>query len=96
LTIEAASGKLTHQYVWLSLMHNKTDLIFGFTCEKSVTHKQLLATVWGPAHEADSHYLRIAIGHIRDKLGDDAGNPRFILTEPGVGYRLVVAEKPEI
>jgi two-component system KDP operon response regulator KdpE len=54
-----------------------------------VTHKQLLATVWGPAHEADAHYLRIAIAHIRDKLGDDAGNPRFILTEPGVGYRLV-------
>jgi two-component system, OmpR family, KDP operon response regulator KdpE len=54
-----------------------------------VTHKQLLATVWGPAHEQDAHYLRIAIGHIRDKLGDDAGNPRFVLTEPGVGYRLV-------
>lgn len=56
-----------------------------------VTHKQLLTTVWGPAHAADAHYLRIAIGHIRDKLGDDAGNPRFILTEPGVGYRLVTA-----
>ncbi len=54
-----------------------------------VTHRQLLATVWGPAHESDAHYLRIAIGHIRDKLGDDAGNPRYILTEPGVGYRLV-------
>jgi len=53
-----------------------------------VTHKQLLATVWGPAHEADAHYLRIAIGHIRDKLGDDAADPRFVLTEPGVGYRL--------
>lgn len=54
-----------------------------------VTHKQLLATVWGPAHEQDAHYLRIAIGHIRDKLGDDAATPRFILTEPGVGYRLI-------
>lgn len=54
-----------------------------------VTHKQLLATVWGPAHEQDAHYLRIAIGHIRDKLGDDAAAPRFILTEPGVGYRLI-------
>lgn len=54
-----------------------------------VTHRQLLTAVWGPAHEEDSHYLRIAIGHIRDKLGDDAGNPRFILTEPGIGYRLI-------
>lgn len=70
--------------------------LLGRHVGRLVTHKQLLATVWGPAHEADSHYLRIAIGQIRDKLGDDAGNPRFILTEPGVGYRLVVAEKPEI
>ena len=54
-----------------------------------VTHKQLLNTVWGPAHTEDAHYLRIAIGHIREKLGDDAADPRFIRTEPGVGYRLL-------
>lgn len=53
-----------------------------------VTHRQLLTTIWGPAHAADTHYVRIAVGHIRDKLGDDAADPRFILTEPGVGYRL--------
>ena len=53
-----------------------------------VTHKQLLTTVWGPAHGEDTHYLRIAIGHIRDKLGDDAADPEFVITEPGVGYRL--------
>ena len=57
-----------------------------------VTHRQLLATVWGPAHEADAHYLRIAIGHIRDKLGDDAAAPEFIVTEPGVGYRLLAGD----
>ncbi|MBL8596742.1 MAG: response regulator [Devosia sp.] len=55
-----------------------------------VTHRQLLTTVWGPAHTADTHYLRIAIGHIREKLGDPAANPRFIITDPGVGYRLLV------
>lgn len=54
-----------------------------------VTHGQILTTVWGPAHKADTHYLRIAVGHLREKLGDDAANPRFILTEPGVGYRLL-------
>lgn len=53
-----------------------------------VGHKQLLTTIWGAAHAADTHYLRIAVGHIRDKLGDDAADPRFIITEPGVGYRL--------
>jgi DNA-binding response OmpR family regulator len=54
-----------------------------------VGHRQLLTTIWGPAHADDTHYLRIAIGHIREKLGDDAADPRFILTEPGVGYRLL-------
>jgi two-component system KDP operon response regulator KdpE len=54
-----------------------------------VTHKQLLTTVWGPAHAGDTHYLRIAIGHIREKLGEDAAEPRLLMTEPGVGYRLV-------
>lgn len=53
-----------------------------------VSHRQILATVWGPAHVDDTHYLRIAVGHVRDKLGDDAADPRFIITEPGVGYRL--------
>lgn len=54
-----------------------------------VSHKQLLTAIWGPAHAADTHYLRIAVGHIRDKLGDDAAQPKLIFTEPGVGYRLV-------
>jgi two-component system KDP operon response regulator KdpE len=54
-----------------------------------VTHKLLLTTVWGPAHLEDAHYLRIAIGHIREKLGDDAADPKIVATEPGVGYRLL-------
>jgi two-component system KDP operon response regulator KdpE len=54
-----------------------------------VSHRLLLSTIWGPAHVEDTHYLRIAVGHIREKIGDDAANPKFILTEPGVGYRLI-------
>ena len=54
-----------------------------------VTHRQLLREVWGPAHEHETHYLRIYIGHLRQKLGDDPANPRFISNEPGVGYRLL-------
>ena len=53
-----------------------------------VTHGQLLTTIWGPAHVEDTHYLRIAVGHIREKIGDDAISPKYILTEPGIGYRL--------
>ncbi len=55
---------------------------------KLVTHRQLLETVWGPAHRDDSHYLRVVVGHLRDKLGDDAADPLYIVTEPGVGYRM--------
>ena len=53
-----------------------------------VTQQQLLKDVWGPSHTDDSHYLRIVIGHLRQKLADDPAAPRFIVTEPGVGYRL--------
>lgn len=55
---------------------------------KLVGHRQLLSTVWGPAHLEDTHYLRIAIAHIREKLGDDAADPHLVFNEPGVGYRL--------
>jgi two-component system KDP operon response regulator KdpE len=54
-----------------------------------VTHQHLLHQVWGPAHEHETHYLRIYIGHLRQKLGDDPADPRYISNEPGVGYRLL-------
>lgn len=51
-----------------------------------LTHSQLLTGIWGPAHTEDVQYLRVYIGHLRQKLGQEAG--RLILTEPAVGYRL--------
>jgi two-component system, OmpR family, KDP operon response regulator KdpE len=57
-----------------------------------VTHQQLLREVWGAAYEKETHYLRIYIGHLRQKLGDDPGDPRYISNEPGVGYRLLEAD----
>jgi two-component system KDP operon response regulator KdpE len=53
-----------------------------------VTHKQLLQEVWGPAYGDETHYLRVHVAHIRRKLELDAARPRYIITEPGVGYRL--------
>ncbi|HTJ64487.1 MAG TPA: response regulator [Alphaproteobacteria bacterium] len=53
-----------------------------------LTHQQLLRELWGPAHVEDTHYLRIHVGHLRQKLGDNPAQPRYILTEPGIGYRL--------
>jgi two-component system, OmpR family, KDP operon response regulator KdpE len=54
-----------------------------------VTHQQMLREIWGPAQEHETHYLRVCIGHIRQKIGDDPTEPRFIENEPGVGYRLI-------
>jgi len=54
-----------------------------------LTHRQLLREVWGPSHAEQSHYLRIYMGHLRQKLETDPAQPRHFLTETAVGYRLV-------
>ncbi len=57
---------------------------------KVVTHRQLLKEVWGPDCVQETHYLRVYMGHLRHKIEADPARPRLLLTEPGVGYRLVV------
>jgi two-component system KDP operon response regulator KdpE len=56
---------------------------------KVLTHRQILREVWGPAHSEDGHYVRVYMGHLRQKLEDDPAQPKHILTETAVGYRLV-------
>jgi two-component system KDP operon response regulator KdpE len=53
-----------------------------------VTHRQLLRDVWGPAYGDETHYLRVHVAHIRAKLEADPARPEYLITEPGVGYRL--------
>ncbi|MGO4738475.1 response regulator [Bosea sp. 2KB_26] len=53
-----------------------------------LTHRQILTSVWGPAHEHDVQYLRVFVGQLRQKLEQDPTSPKLIETEPGVGYRL--------
>lgn len=55
---------------------------------KVVTHQQLLRQVWGPAYVNESHYVRVYVGQLRQKIEGDPARPRYILTETGVGYRL--------
>jgi two-component system KDP operon response regulator KdpE len=55
-----------------------------------LTQRQLLREVWGPSHGEQGHYLRIYMGHLRQKLEPDPAQPRHLLTETAVGYRLVV------
>lgn len=67
---------------------------YGFLAElarfpgRVITHAQLLRAVWGPAHETDVEYLRVAARGVRKKLEDDPSSPKLIQNEPGVGYRL--------
>jgi two-component system KDP operon response regulator KdpE len=55
---------------------------------KLVTHRQLLHEVWGPGYENETHYLRVHVAHIRAKIEPAPSRPRYLVTEPGVGYRL--------
>ena len=57
-----------------------------------LTHSQILKAVWGPAHVEDTAYLRVYVNQLRQKLEDDPSEPKLILTELGIGYRLRVAE----
>ena len=59
---------------------------------RPLTHREILKSVWGPAHQNDSQYLRVFIGQLRAKIEDNAATPKTIVTEPGVGYRFTEAE----
>ena len=58
-------------------------------CGRVVTNPQLLREVWGPSNSENGHYLRIYMGHLRQKLEDDPAQPRYLITETAVGYRLL-------
>ncbi len=53
-----------------------------------LTHQRILREIWGERHEDEVHHLRVLVGHLRQKLGDQPTRPRYIVTEQGVGYRL--------
>jgi two-component system, OmpR family, KDP operon response regulator KdpE len=56
---------------------------------KVLTHRQILREIWGPNAVEQTHYLRVYVAHLREKLESDPARPRLVVTEPGVGYRLL-------
>ncbi len=81
VTLDDVEVALTRkEYAVLAMLARHTGRV--------VTQQQLLKDIWGPTHVEDSHYLRVVVGHLRQKLGDDPAAPRFMVTEAGVGYRL--------
>jgi two-component system KDP operon response regulator KdpE len=70
--------------------------LFGDECPKVIanagrvmTHPHLLREVWGPTHSESTQYLRVYMGNLQQKLEDDSAQPKHIVTETGVGYRLL-------
>lgn len=74
----------------LHLSRKEWDLLAFFARypDHVLTHKQILKAVWGPAHVEDTAYLRVYVNQLRQKLEDDPAQPKLIVTDPGVGYRL--------
>jgi two-component system, OmpR family, KDP operon response regulator KdpE len=74
----------------ISLTPTEYDLLRALVAHVGtvITHRQLLRQVWGMAYEQDAHLLQVNVSNLRRKLEPDPARPRFIQTEPGVGYRL--------
>ena len=91
LTIDAVDHSATMDGIPLHLTRREFDLLWMLAGHRGrlVTQEMILRAIWGPAHAEDSQYLRVYIRQLRQKLGDDAANPRFIATEPGIGYRFL-------
>src|SRR6266480_3983235 len=81
----------------VALTPNEFDLLrlFARNEGKLLTHPAILREVWGPAYDAESHYLHVYVSQLRRKLEPDPARPRYLLTEPGAGYRLVDPLKRE-
>ncbi|MDQ0903945.1 response regulator [Paenibacillus sp. V4I7] len=79
----------------LKLTPTEYDLlkVLALNAGRVMTHKQLLKQVWGgQQYESDSQYLRVYVGHLRKKIEVDPTRPKYILTEPGIGYRFAWQE----
>lgn len=95
LTIDLAQRIVEMNGERVKLTPTEYDLlkVLASNAGRIVTQRQLLQEVWGSHHdESESHYLRIYIGHLRKKLEEDSTQPKLIVTEPGIGYRLLSGE----
>jgi two-component system KDP operon response regulator KdpE len=87
--IDAVRHRVTRTGVELKLTPKEFELLsfLAKNAGRVLTHRQILAAVWGIAHTADTQYLRVYVGQLRQKIEKRADDPQIILTEPGVGYR---------
>ena len=93
LEIDMPRRQVTRAGAEVKLTSREFDLLSALARHpgKVMTHRQLLAAVWGPAQVDETQYLRVYIGHLRQKLEERPDDPKIILTELGIGYRLTEA-----
>ena len=91
LEIDFASRLVSVQGEDVRLTPREYDLLRALArhAGRVVTHRQLIAAVWGPEAEVDAQFVRVLVGQVRQKLEQNPGDPRILLTEPGLGYRLI-------
>ena len=96
LRVEGFAADLDAQQVWrdgtlLDLTRREFDVLVFLLrhAGRVVTHRLVLGAVWGPDYAGETQYLRVFINRLRRKIEDDPAHPRLIVTEPGVGYRLL-------
>lgn len=90
LEIDAVRHRATRDGAEIKLTPKEFELL-SFLAKHAgrvVTHKQILTVVWGPAHTEDTQYPHVYMGQLRQKVEEHADDPRIILTEPGIGYRV--------
>jgi two-component system KDP operon response regulator KdpE len=91
LTIDLVHRRITVDDHEIKLTQTEYEIVrnLAINAGKVITHRSLLRAVWGPSCEKEVQYLRVYIGQIRRKLERDPSRPKHIITEPGVGYRLL-------
>ena len=90
ITVDLVKRLVTRDGEEVKLSPREYDLlrVLVQNAGRVITHQQILKEVWGPAHVEDTPYLRVYVGQLRQKLEPDPDQPRYLVTEPGVGYRL--------
>ncbi len=90
LAINFATRRVTIEEIDVHLTPREYDLVRTLArhAGRVVTHRQLIAAVWGPEAQVDAQFVRVLVGQVRQKLELDSASPKILLTEPGIGYRM--------
>lgn len=93
LVVDLATRRVTRKGCEIKLSVTEYNLLRFLVrhAGRVITHRQILREIWGREHEEHTHYLRVYIAHLREKIEVDPSRPELIATEPGVGYRLMTS-----